>query len=582
MTGKSEKDRPRRGLAMATLYQRLVTVFFLVLIPFAILSISVNRLAEKQLRQQYEDRVASRMEMQCRYYNDLQRRVYMAMRVNIMTGYKPMLAMDQVEISSYMLGQQVTELFSNLQQLKQVSGDIMDIAVFMPRINRVVSLSRYYNRGITEQEQERLRDYAGSPLIFLREQGAFRLQNTVISGSRSDLPMYTIEVTLSDDMLLQSLNGEEQDRYAIVSAREVSLALKEDLPVLEAFQETLNSEQAEAGQLTRSGWLYWYRMLEGSDQYLVSYASLDNLLSPLRTINFYMALTAAMAMLGSVGICLYLSRSINRPLRQLQGVFKQVEAGNLDARLPDMPQREREFSEIFHQFDQMMGQIRELMAQQLEQEKALQQSQYRELQARVAPHFLYNSFNVLRHSIQMEDQETAEQMARLLAKYFRHLNYMEDRDSVALEEEYAHTIDYLSIQQIRFGSHLELDIMELPENCRREQVPPFILQPLVENVFKHGIRNRDMVGRVTLSVQEDAATIRITVRDNGSGMESEELERLRKALQHNERVPEHFGLSDIQMRLQIFSQGRDRLELRSEPGVFFESMILLTRKEEST
>ena len=115
----------------------------------------------------------------------------------------------------------------------------------------------------------------------------------------------------------------------------------------------------------------------------------------------------------------------------------------------------------------------------------------------------------------MEDYETASEMTGLLGNYFRYMTYSGEQESIPLLEEYRHAGDYLDIQKIRFQDNITVEMDELPEKYNYFRVPPFILQPLVENVFKHGIKDMAYAGCISVRVEETETKLCLIVRDNG-------------------------------------------------------------------
>lgn len=128
-----------------TIYIRLLLLFFLALLPFFVLSLVSNHVAEVRLREQSEERLATQLKNLAEDYEDLHFRVYSWMKVNLVKDYEALLGNDQIELSAYKLGLYVSNVFSSLQELAQMSDDIVDIAVYMPRTGKMVSLLNYYD-----------------------------------------------------------------------------------------------------------------------------------------------------------------------------------------------------------------------------------------------------------------------------------------------------------------------------------------------------------------------------------------------------------------------------------------------------
>ena len=116
-----------------------------------------------------------------------------------------------------------------------------------------------------------------------------------------------------------------------------------------------------------------------------------------------------------------------------------------------------------------------------------------ELQSRIRPHFLFNTLNtalaLVRH-----DPARAEAVLEDLAELFR-VAITENAESVSLAEEVELAQRYLAIEQIRFGSRLQVS-WELDPDAGHARVPPLLLQPLVENAVRHGVEPAEAGGLV--------------------------------------------------------------------------------------
>jgi len=157
------------------------------------------------------------------------------------------------------------------------------------------------------------------------------------------------------------------------------------------------------------------------------------------------------------------------------------------------------------------------------------------LQARIRPHFLFNSMNTIA-SLTRSDPARAELAVQDLADLFR-ANLSEKRNVITLEEELEVALIYQRIEQLRLGSRLHVDwkIDALPRNAL---VPGLMLQPLLENAIYHGIEPQQGGGTVTVEGDLGAGLITVVVR-NPVGQ------------QQNEREGNRLALSNIRERMTL-------------------------------
>jgi two-component system, LytTR family, sensor histidine kinase AlgZ len=132
-----------------------------------------------------------------------------------------------------------------------------------------------------------------------------------------------------------------------------------------------------------------------------------------------------------------------------------------------------------------------------------------ELQARIRPHFLFNSLNSA-IALVREDPARAETLLEDLSELFRHA-LVNKGDSVTLAEEVQVARHYLDIEQVRFGERLRVE-WSIDPRAGSARVPALFLQPLVENAVKHGVEPSPTGADIKVTTQRrgDVVVIRVT------------------------------------------------------------------------
>jgi two-component system sensor histidine kinase AlgZ len=131
-----------------------------------------------------------------------------------------------------------------------------------------------------------------------------------------------------------------------------------------------------------------------------------------------------------------------------------------------------------------------------------------ELQARIRPHFLFNSLNSA-IALVREDPARAEALLEDLSELFRHA-LVEQGESVTLSEEVQLARSYLAIEQVRFGDRLRVE-WAIDPRAGSARVPPLFLQPLVENAVKHGVEPSPSGAEVKITTQCRGSVVVIKV-----------------------------------------------------------------------
>jgi signal transduction histidine kinase len=155
---------------------------------------------------------------------------------------------------------------------------------------------------------------------------------------------------------------------------------------------------------------------------------------------------------------------------------------------------------------------RHLTALQIEAHEA----KVRALRYQINPHFLYNTLNSIAALILDGRNDLAEKMVLRLASFFRVTLTIDPLKDVTLGEEIAIQLRYLDVEQLRFEDSLLVEIDVLPE-VEYVKVPSLILQPLVENALKHGVREPGQPMLLRISARRDESFVQIEVSDNGPG-----------------------------------------------------------------
>ena len=127
---------------------------------------------------------------------------------------------------------------------------------------------------------------------------------------------------------------------------------------------------------------------------------------------------------------------------------------------------------------------------------------------------------------------------------------------------------------------LGLEVEPLPEKYAGIRVPPFIMQPIAENIFKHGIQNHCSDNLIQIETEKTEEGLTIRIRDNGEGVSPEALAALKKSLEAPAVTKGHYGLYNINRRLLLFRGGSGYLSVDSGEKRYFEVQIHLKAEEE--
>lgn len=141
-----------------------------------------------------------------------------------------------------------------------------------------------------------------------------------------------------------------------------------------------------------------------------------------------------------------------------------------------------------------------------------QEAELRALRAQLDPHFLFNSLNSISALIAAEPAK-ARTMCGHLAEFLRQSLRKGALGTIPLREEMSLVESYLAVEQIRFGSRLAVRL-EVAPGLGELELPPLLLQPLVENAVRHGIAHRLEGGELRLAASHENGQLQLTLRND--------------------------------------------------------------------
>jgi len=183
----------------------------------------------------------------------------------------------------------------------------------------------------------------------------------------------------------------------------------------------------------------------------------------------------------------------------------------------------------------------------LQEEQARKQAQLQALKYQLNPHFMFNSLNTISAYIH-SNPDLADEVLHELADILRYSLDTGEENSVALQQEITIIDKYLKIEKARFGERLTVNF-DIPSQLLNAQVPPLILQPIVENAVKHNAQQTELT--ITIKVEKMTKhsddILKISISDNGSGFSDEVLAK---------GYGKGIGMKNLQQRMQQLAHGK--------------------------
>jgi hypothetical protein len=171
------------------------------------------------------------------------------------------------------------------------------------------------------------------------------------------------------------------------------------------------------------------------------------------------------------------------------------------------------------------------------------------LRSQMNPHFIFNALNSVNHFIAQQDERTANRFLSEFSQLMRLVLENSQEDFITLQKEQEILGLYMKLEHYRFRDKFNYEI-DIDESINAESVlvPPMLIQPYLENAVWHGLRYRDSIGFLKLSMARSNGSLMVTITDNGIGRQkSTELKT------ENQKKHKSTGLKNIKERLEILN-----------------------------
>ncbi len=310
------------------------------------------------------------------------------------------------------------------------------------------------------------------------------------------------------------------------------------------------------------------------------YQNMSDNLNKLRTTNIILILSV----IGlNILVISYLVYNMTKPIIKLAHSAEEMSKGNFNADDVEV-QSQDELSVMADAFNAMKHSIRQyitelhnkadtesqLLEQQIENLKIqslLADAEMKALQMQINPHFLFNTINAGVQLAMLEGADRTSSFLDDIAKIFRYNVKSLDR-KVKIKDEIDTVRAYSNLFYVRFGDIIKFDY-NIDCSLLDIEVPPLIIQPLVENAAIHGVGSIEEGGQIFISLEKSESGAKIIVEDNGVGMSQKTKQKIMNCHRFESDKSGHttgIGLYNVMQRLRLFFDCEDVIEVESTPG----------------
>ena len=266
------------------------------------------------------------------------------------------------------------------------------------------------------------------------------------------------------------------------------------------------------------------------------------------------------------GFSLLMAMDILEPIKQLVTSIQKFEQQNVHEEIK--VDREDELGYLSRCFNKMSSEIDNLLNRVYKEQLTRKEAELKALQAQINPHFLFNTLESINWMAQLNNVPEIRDMVTSLSDLME-ASIGKGSPMIPLSKELKYIDSYLVIMKYRYGERLSYE-NQVDKSALHQEVPKLILQPLIENAIYHGVDKVRKKCVIQLTVEKQEDEIYIEIKDNGKGIEPEEVRCMNEQFEEDRRdyfLEKHskgIGLANVNSRLKLFFGQKYGLSIESE------------------
>ena len=429
---------------------------------------------------------------------------------------------------------QIKDLYANYEELSA-------IYIVLNQLPEYYESSRENKGGEIKRGTPKLRDafYIKLPIT----QGGAESGSIFIGFQKKELDMILENLTSFNGLSLYMISGTTNRLYTFHDNKIAKETFeRQEMIITESLKK---NSQLPIDDLEKNNFVQHQEL---SDDYRIL-AVLDKKSVKIETGKNLAPLIIGIIILDNI-LLIFLYKTFKRYSQQVSIVMQamdQTAAGNLETRI-DITNTEYELKELSIGINEMLDSINQFVEDIYKLEIKQQDAHMRALQAQINPHFLYNTLEYIRMYAISEGSEELADVVYAFSALLR--NNTNQEKTITLKEELDFCEKYVYLYQMRYPNRVAYHFMIDPD-LEKIEVPKFVIQPLVENYFKHGIDFTRFDNALSVKVLQEGKRVRIIIKDNGKGMTEKRLKQIEEKLSHP-KVELHgsIGLQNVNERLR--------------------------------
>lgn len=296
--------------------------------------------------------------------------------------------------------------------------------------------------------------------------------------------------------------------------------------------------------------------IDGFNVYLASVIPRQAVRKGINMLNGNMGLIFAVISIFMIVVMGAMTKSITERLKLLKEQLLRIREGNICK--VEIVNSGDEIGQLIDSYNIMADRVEELLKEQYALGQKNVEAELMALQSQINPHFLYNTLDMIGWMSQKKESDNIRNVVQAMSKFYR-LTLSKGKDIVHIRDEVEMCEAYMEIQKRRYKGRICYEA-EVDEDIMECLLPKITLQPFLENAIIHGINEkRDGRGMVILNGWMEDGRITLSVTDDGEGMTEDGGKKNRQG--------SHYGLANIEHRLELFFGESIPVQIESSPGI---------------
>lgn len=296
-------------------------------------------------------------------------------------------------------------------------------------------------------------------------------------------------------------------------------------------------------------------------------------------------LYGVLGLFAGLVVMLMLLRGFRKKMLDIEKSMDRVSDGDLNVSI-QVPDHD-DISRMALNFNRMTGQIQKLLDTVKEKERLKNDAEmqileykYRSLETQIRPHFIYNAFDVINAMSKIKGETEIVEVVQRISHYFRNITINTNQQFITTEREFDALEDYTEIYKFIHAGTLKVTF-SMQDAARGAMIPTMIVQPVVENALKHGLRAQNETSEVIVHAYITGEMLNLTVKDTGFGLTTEQEERLQSGDDVSGLNHSGIGVGNVRKRLELIYGDNSSFTISNRPegGVVVRIAVPLSYSE---